>query len=87
MKRFMRAEDSMMYIILEFLKCGWLTSQNIAHCSTCKKPLNFYKFEQSCRSQNWRKLSVFRKFLSILRLARMFYVIYIKKIFEAKMSG
>ena len=45
------------------------------------------QLEQICRCQNERKLSVFRTFLSILRLARMFYIIYIKKIFDwRKMS-
>ena len=78
----MLAEDSMMHTMLKFVKCGWLISQNIAHFSTCKKPLNFYKFEQNCGCQNERKLSVFQKFISILRLARMFYIIYIKKIFD-----
>ena len=41
-----------------------------------QKPINFWKFEQNSRSQNERKVSVLRKFLSILRLARMFYIIY-----------
>ena len=50
--------------------------------STSKRPLNFQKFEQNCICQNERKLSVFGKFLSILRLARKFYVINIKKIFD-----
>ena len=68
----------MMHTVLKFLKCRWLNSQNIANFSTCKMP----KFEQNCRCQYWRKLSIFRKFLSILRLARLFYVIYIKKIFD-----
>ena len=70
------------YTMLKFLKCTRLISQNIAYFSTCKKPLNFEKFEQNCRSQVERKLSVFRKILNILRLARMFYIIYIQKIFD-----
>ena len=47
-----------------------------------QKPLNFLKFEQNFRCQKWRKLSIFRKFLSILRLARMFCIIYIVKMFD-----
>ena len=44
--------------------------------------LHLKKFEQNYRCQNERKLSVFPKFLNILRLAGMFYIIYIKKIFD-----
>ena len=44
-----------------------------------QKTPKFLEIEQNCRCQNWRKLSIFRKFLSILRLARLFYIIYIKK--------
>ena len=47
-----------------------------------EKPLNFYKFEQNCRCQNERKLSVFRKFLGILCFAKMFCIKYIKKTFD-----
>ena len=52
-----------------------------------QKTLNFWKFEQNCRCQNERKLSVFWKFLSILSLARMFCIIYIKKIFDWSKNG
>ena len=47
------------------------------------------KFEQNCRCQNKRKLSVLWKFLSILCLATMFYIIYIsrKSLIGPKMSN
>ena len=72
----------MMHTVLKFLKCKWLISRNIGNFLTCKKPLNLQKFEQNCRCQKWRKLSIFRKFLNILRLARLFCIICIKKIFD-----
>ena len=72
----------MIHTILKFLKCRWLISQNMAYFSNCKKTLNFQNFEQNCRCQKWSKLSIFRKFLSILRSARLFYIIYIKEIFD-----
>ena len=72
----------MMHTILKFFKCRWFILHSIAYFSACKKPLNFWKFERNCRCQNERKRSVFRKFLSILRLTRMPYIIYIKKVFD-----
>ena len=71
----------MMHTLLKVLKCRWLVSQNITYFSTCKKPINFWKFKQSCRCQKWTKLSIFRKFLSSLCLARLFYIKYIRKLF------
>ena len=52
MQLFVLAEDSMKHTILKFHWCRWFISQNKAHFSTCKKPLNFKKFEQNCRCQN-----------------------------------
>ena len=37
----------MMHTVLTFLKCRWFISQNVAFLSTCKKPLNFQKFDKT----------------------------------------
>ena len=54
-------------------------------CSTffnLQKALNFKKFEQNADVKIRGNFQYFGSFLSILRLARMFYIIYIKKIFD-----
>ena len=48
-----------------------------------QKTLNFWKFEQNWRCQNESILGFFwGHFLGIPRLARVFYTIYVKKIFD-----
>ena len=49
-------------------------------CHNCIFVLHI--FNKLMRNKNKRKLSVFRNFSSFLHLARMFYIIYIKKIFD-----
>ena len=58
----MREEDSTMYTILKFLKRRWLISQNIAHFSTCEKPLNFQKFEKMQMSKLEETFSILELF-------------------------
>ena len=50
--------------------------------SNFQKTSNFLKFKQNCRCQKERKLLIFWRFLSILRLTRMFYITYINKILD-----
>ena len=72
----------MVHTILKFLKCKWPISQNIAHFQLAKNPKFLEIGTRNCRCQNEGKLSVFRKFLSILHLDGMSYIAYIKKIFD-----
>ena len=71
-----------MHTVLKFLSCGWLISENIAHFSTCRITLIFEKFEQNCRYQKLQETFSISEVLSILRLVNVFYIIYIKKIFD-----
>ena len=58
----MREEDSTMYTILKFLKRRWLISQNIAHFSTCEKPLNFQKSEKNANVKIGENFQYFKTF-------------------------
>ena len=71
-----------MHTILKFLKCGWLISQNIANVSTCKNPYISRNLNKTVNVKSEGNFQYFRSFLSILRLTRLFYIIYIKKIFH-----
>ena len=52
----------MMHTILKFLKCRWLISQNIAYFSTCKKLVNFQKFEQTVDVKSGGNFQYFGRF-------------------------
>ena len=44
--------------------------------------LKFLEIRTKLQMSEWEETLSIRKFLSIRRLARMFYIIYIKKIFD-----
>ena len=78
----------MMHLMLKFLNFRWLLSQNIAHFLTLQKILKFLEILNKTADVKMRgNFQYLGRFLSIPRLARMFYMINIKKIFEWSKNG
>ena len=77
----------MMHTILKVLKCRWVISQNMANFSTCKNPQISRNLNKTVDVKSGGNFQYFGSFLRILRLARLLYVMYIKKIFDWSKNG